>query len=72
MNGGPTYEPMYFGDPWPEVEAFKQVPAPAGMLCGDCGRKLTDQDQGTYRTVQAQDHLGTVTTHLPVHRGCGG
>lgn len=67
MNGGPIMsEKLFFGDPWPEVEGWRQVSAPTGMKCVGCGEQLAEHDQGIYEVVAE----GPFVDWFPRHRRC--
>lgn len=65
MNGGPI-EDVFFGEPWPEVEGWRQVPTPPGLKCVKCDRKIKAGDQGIFRRVERSPWIDW----CPEHRTC--
>lgn len=66
MNGGPTYRDSFFGEEWPEVAAWRQVPTPAGMKCMGCHKRIRRGEQGMFVAVESGPYLDL----FPLHRGC--
>lgn len=70
MNGGPTHEFVFFGEPWPAVERYRQVPTPSGQPCDICDKKIRIGDQGIFVTSETKSSGGSMIRYIPVHRGC--
>jgi hypothetical protein len=66
VNGGPTYREAFFGEEWPEVAAWRQVPTPTGMKCMACNTEILMGEQGTFVRVEK----GPYVDLYPLHRRC--
>lgn len=67
MNGGPIIsEKIFFGDPWDEVEGWRQVGVPTGMKCVECGHQIAKNEQGIFQ-VKSE---GPFVDWYPKHRTC--